>query len=90
MDIVIPSMIDPGMAPPGRHVMSIFVQYAAFDIEGGWDGAKREAFGDAVVDTLSEYVPNLRDSILHRQVLTPLRTCRSNWDSPRATSSTAS
>ncbi|WP_428276469.1 phytoene desaturase family protein [Candidatus Palauibacter sp.] len=72
MDIVIPSMIDPGMAPPGRHVMSIFVQYAAFDIEGGWDDAKREAFGDAVVDTLSEYVPNLRDAILHRQVLTPL------------------
>ena len=72
MDIVIPSMIDPGMAPPGRHVMSIFVQYAAFDLEGGWDDAKREAFGDAVVDTLSEYVPNHRDSILHRQVLTPL------------------
>ena len=72
MDILIPSAIDPGMAPPGRHVMSIFVQYAPFDIEGGWDDAKRDAFGDAVVDTLSEYVPNLRDAILHRQVLTPL------------------
>ena len=72
MDIVIPSMIDPGMAPPGRHVMSIFVQYAAFDLEGGWDDNQREALGDAVIDTLSEYVPNLRDSILHRQVLTPL------------------
>jgi phytoene dehydrogenase-like protein len=72
MDIIIPSMIDPGMAPPGRHVMSIFVQYAPFDLNGGWDDAKREAFGDAVVDTLSIYAPNLKESILHRQVMTPM------------------
>ena len=71
MDIVFPSMIDPGMAPPGRHVASIFVQYAPYHIDGGWDDAKREAFGDAVVDTLAEYAPNLRSAILHRQVLTP-------------------
>ena len=49
MDIVIPSMIDPGMAPPGKHVMSIFVQYAPYNINGGWTDAKRDAFGDAVV-----------------------------------------
>ena len=72
MDIVLPSMIDPGMAPPGKHVMSIFVQYAPFDREGGWDDASREAFGDAVVDTLSEHAPDLKERILHRQVLTPL------------------
>jgi len=72
MDIVIPSMIDRGMAPPGRHVMSIFVQYAPFDLEGGWSDERREAFGDAVIDTLSEYAPNLRGAILHRQVMTPL------------------
>jgi len=71
MDIIIPSMIDPGMAPPGKHVMSIFVQYAPSDIDGGWSDAKREAFGDAVIDTLSEYAPNIRSAILHRQVLTP-------------------
>lgn len=71
MDIVFPSMIDPGMAPPGRHVASIFVQYAPYHIDGGWDEAKREAFGDAVVDTLAEYAPNLKSAILHRQVLTP-------------------
>ncbi|MGE0031001.1 MAG: phytoene desaturase family protein [Steroidobacteraceae bacterium] len=71
MDIVFPSMIDPGMAPPGRHVASIFVQYAPYHIDGGWDDAKREAFGDAVVDTLAEYAPNLKSAILHRQVLTP-------------------
>jgi phytoene dehydrogenase-like protein len=71
MDVVIPSMIDPGMAPPGRHVMSIFVQYAPYALNGGWDDAKREAFGDAVVKTLARYLPNLESLILHRQVLTP-------------------
>jgi phytoene dehydrogenase-like protein len=71
MDIVFPSMIDPGMAPPGRHVASIFVQYVPYHVNGGWTAAKREAFGDAVIDTLSEYAPNLRSAILHRQVLTP-------------------
>jgi phytoene dehydrogenase-like protein len=71
MDIVIPSMIDPGMAPPGKHVMSIFVQYAPYHLNGGWTDAKREAFGDAVVETVARYAPNLPGAILHRQVLTP-------------------
>ena len=71
MDIVIPSMIDPAMAPPGKHVMSIFAQYAPHDLKGGWTDARREAFGDAVVDTLAEYAPNLKGAILHRQVVTP-------------------
>jgi phytoene dehydrogenase-like protein len=72
MDVVIPSLIDPGMAPPGKHVMSIFVQYAPYHLTGGWTDARREAFGDAVVDTLSQFAPNLKSAILHRQVLTPL------------------
>jgi len=72
MDIIIPSKIDPGMAPPGKHVMSIFVQYAPFALNGGWDDARREAFGDAVIRTLAEYAPNLPGAILHRQVMTPL------------------
>ncbi len=71
MDIVIPSMLDPSMAPPGRHVMSIFVQYAPYHLNGGWSDARREAFGDTVVDTLAEYAPNLKRAILHRQVITP-------------------
>ena len=71
MDIVIPSMIDPGMAPPGKHVMSIFVQYAPYDLNGGWNDEKREAFGDTVVDTLARYAPNLKSILLHRQVITP-------------------
>jgi phytoene dehydrogenase-like protein len=71
MDIVIPSMLDPAMAPPGKHVMSIFVQYAPYHLNGGWNDARREALGDAVINTLSEYAPNLRGAILHRQVVTP-------------------
>jgi phytoene dehydrogenase-like protein len=71
MDIILPSMLDPDMAPPGKHVMSCFVQYAPYDIKGGWDDKKREAFGDAVIDTLSRFAPNIKDIILHRQVLTP-------------------
>ena len=71
MDIVIPSMIDPGMAPPGKHVMSVFVQYAPYQLNGGWTDAKREAFGDAVVDTIAHYAPNIKSLIVGRQVLTP-------------------
>ncbi|MEP7324544.1 MAG: NAD(P)/FAD-dependent oxidoreductase, partial [Gemmatimonadota bacterium] len=71
MDIIFPSVIDPGMAPPGKHVMSIFVQYAPFNLGGGWTPEKREAFGDTVINTLSEYAPNLKSCILHRQVVTP-------------------
>jgi phytoene dehydrogenase-like protein len=71
MDCIFPSVIDPGMAPPGKQVMSIFVQYAPYKLNGGWDDEKREAFGDAVIDTLSEYAPNMKRAILHRQVITP-------------------
>ena len=71
MDIVFPSMIDPGMAPPGKHVMSVFVQYAPYNVTGGWDDAKRDAFGDAVIKTVARYAPNIESLILHRQVLTP-------------------
>ncbi|MCD6040608.1 MAG: crtI [Burkholderiales bacterium] len=71
MDIVIPSLIDPGMAPPGKHVMSIFVQYAPYHVSGGWTDERREALGDTVVETLAQYAPNLKNAILHRQVVTP-------------------
>jgi phytoene dehydrogenase-like protein len=72
IDIVIPSLTDTSLAPPGKHVMSCFVQYAPYDLRGGdWD-SQREAFGDTVIDTIAEHAPNIRDLILHRQVLTPL------------------
>ena len=71
--MVIPSLVDPSVAPPGKHVVSCFVQYAPYNIKEGaahWP-QQREAFGDAVVDTLAEYCPGLKESILFRQVLTP-------------------
>jgi phytoene dehydrogenase-like protein len=72
IDIVIPSLTDPSVAPPGKHVMSCFVQYAPYHLkEGTWDD-QRDAFGDAVIDTIAEHAPNIKDIILHRQVLTPL------------------
>jgi phytoene dehydrogenase-like protein len=71
LDVVIPSLMDPTVAPPGKHVMSIFVQYAPYDLKAGHWNDHREALGDTVVDTLSEYAPNLKDIILHRQVVTP-------------------
>ena len=72
IDIVIPSLTDPSVAPPGKHVMSCFVQYAPYHLkEGTWD-EHREAFGDTVINTIAEHAPNIKDIILHRQVLTPL------------------
>jgi len=72
MDIVIPSLTDPSVAPPGKHVMSCFVQYAPYHLtDGSWDD-QREVFGDTVVDTLAQYAPNIRNIIRHRQVVTPL------------------
>jgi phytoene dehydrogenase-like protein len=72
MDVVIPSLLDPGVAPPGQHVMSCFVQYAPYALEGStWD-VEREALGDTVLDTLADHAPGIRDRVLHRQVLTPL------------------
>lgn len=72
IDLVIPSLTDPSVAPPGKHVVSCFVQYAPYNLkEGTWD-ERREEFGDTVIDTIAEHAPNIRDIILHRQVLTPL------------------
>ncbi|MFN8455321.1 MAG: NAD(P)/FAD-dependent oxidoreductase [Anaerolineae bacterium] len=108
LDITIPTIVDPTMAPPGQHVMSIFVQYAPYHLQGdeeaiprtpgrggrrrgeeqGSEGDRsakrsfageagslweeqRETFGDAVINTLAEFAPNIKELILHRQVLSP-------------------
>src|SRR5204862_367009 len=72
IDMVIPSLTDPSVAPPGKHVMSCFVQYAPYKLaEGNWDD-QRDAFGDTVIDTIAEHAPNIKNIILGRQVLTPL------------------
>jgi phytoene dehydrogenase-like protein len=71
MEVVIPSLVDPSAAPPGKHVLSAAFMYASYDLKEGHWNDKREALGDAIIDTLSEYAPNLKDIILHRQVITP-------------------
>jgi phytoene dehydrogenase-like protein len=74
IDIIFPTLVDPSMAPPGKHVMSCFVQYAPYHLDpsvGTWDD-NREAFGDAVVNRISEFAPDLKSKILYRDVQTPL------------------
>jgi phytoene dehydrogenase-like protein len=73
IDMVIPSLTDPSVAPPGKHVMSCFVQYAPYKLRPGlnWDDQK-EAFGNNVIDTISEYAPNIKNIIIGKQVVTPL------------------
>lgn len=72
LEITIPSLVDDTLAPPGKHVASIFVQYAPYELaEGSWDG-QREALGDRCIEIFSRYAPNVKDLILHRQVLTPV------------------
>lgn len=73
IDMVIPTLTDPSVAPPGKHILSCFVQYAPYKLRPGlnWDDL-REAFGNNVIDTISEHAPNIKNIILHKQVLTPL------------------
>lgn len=73
INAVIPTLTDPSLAPPGKHILSCFVQYAPYHIKEGAENwpKYREAFGDTVVDTMAEYIPGLKDMILYRQVLTP-------------------
>jgi phytoene dehydrogenase-like protein len=71
-DMMIPTMIDPTMSPPGKHFMSCFVQYAPPKINGGeWTDADRDAFGATCIDQIEKYAPGFKNSILHMEVRTP-------------------
>jgi phytoene dehydrogenase-like protein len=72
MDISIPSLTDPTLAPAGAQVMSVYVQYAPYNLkEGDWN-SRREEFGDKVMDVLAAYAPTLKELIVARQIITPL------------------
>lgn len=72
LELTIPTMYDPSLAPPGRHVMGIFLQYAPYTLrEGNWDDL-REPYGRRVLDLIAEYAPNIHSIVEHVQVLTPL------------------
>ena len=72
LELTIPTMYDASLAPPGKHIMGIFLQYAPYTLrEGSWD-ERRDAFADRCFDLLDEYAPNFKRSVLARQVLTPI------------------
>jgi len=72
VDCVVSSNADPSLAPPGKHILTCFVQYVPYRLrEGNWDD-KRELLGDRVVKKIAEYAPNVPEAIVARQVLTPL------------------
>jgi phytoene dehydrogenase-like protein len=72
IDGAIQSVVDPDMAPPGKHVMSCFIQYAPYHLKGGdWD-SERDRFGDTVQAVLEHHFPGFGDLVLHREVVTPL------------------
>jgi phytoene dehydrogenase-like protein len=73
VDMLIPTQIDPTMAPPGKHYMSVFVQYCPYELaDGPWTPEKRQAFGATVIDTIARHSPNFKDLILHAEIRTPL------------------
>jgi len=72
LEITIPSIADPTLAPAGKHVMSVWMQSAPYHLRDGSWNQQRDALGDVVVNLLDEYAPGFKNSILHRQVLTPL------------------
>jgi len=72
VDMLIPTQVDPTMAPPGKHMMSVFVQYAPPKLTTGeWTDEDREAFGKTVIDQISSYSPNFQDLIVHAEIRTP-------------------
>ena len=73
VEMLIPTTLEPALAPPGRHVASLFVQHVAPHLPGGrsWDDAKDE-FADLVIETVSRHAPNFKASVIARQVLSPL------------------
>lgn len=72
LQAVIPSLSDPSLAPEGKHVMSVTMQYAPYRVDGESWADRRESLADAIIETLSEYAPNLSRAVIHRQILTPL------------------
>jgi len=67
----LPSVVDPTVAPPGKHLMSMFIQYAPYELRNGSWADQRDVFADRCFDVLNEYAPNFKNSVIDRQVLAP-------------------
>ena len=75
VEMLIPSTVDPTLAPPGQHVASLFVQHVAPHLRDGRNWAnpqEKEAFADVVIDTVRRHARNFKSAVLHRQILSPL------------------
>jgi phytoene dehydrogenase-like protein len=70
IEITLPTVNDPTLAPAGKHVLSAVVQYAPYGLKKGWDGERRP-FSDLVIDTMEQYAPGLRKSVTAAQLLAP-------------------
>lgn len=71
LDIHIPTVNNPDLAPAGHHVAEILVNYAPYDLKGCWNDAQREKLGQTVINTLDEYCPGLSNNLVHTEVITP-------------------
>jgi phytoene dehydrogenase-like protein len=72
IDMLIPTQVDPTMAPPGKHFMSCFVQYCPYQVDGrDWTDAERQQFADTVIEQIANYSPDFKDLILHYEIRTP-------------------
>lgn len=73
IELCIPSALDPGLAPPGCHVVSLFTQYTPYELAGGqpWDEKARNAYADTVFDCIEAYAPGFKVSVIGRDILTP-------------------
>jgi phytoene dehydrogenase-like protein len=72
LDVTLPSLTDPSLAPDGRHVLSAYVQYAPYRLRTGDWSSRRGELGDTVLRTLERYAPGISSLVIERQVLTPL------------------
>ena len=71
IELVIPTLHDASLAPDGQHILSAHVMYVPHDLKGGWTDQMRHKFEHCVIDTIAAYAPNLRDKILHTELITP-------------------
>mgnify|MGYP000016908665 FL=1 len=71
MDISIPTIHDASLAPAGKHVMSVIVQFTPYELKGGWNNENKEAFKQLVIDRIADYAADLKDKIVASELLTP-------------------
>ena len=71
LEVTVPTLSDPSLAPAGQHVVSVVVQYAPYELKEGWD-AGRQPFTDIVIDTLGAYAPQLRECVVASELVTPV------------------